>query len=202
MEVYDRVPSVVRRGALANISGQQPAALRRVVIVLGVGLVLCVGALAPFGLVWLTMGVGVCIWALVMLRGLAPWAVARPSLVFSIHTNFGGVRRGAWEIYATDPAAVAAVLTRGLSDRLGPPTVVSIAPDGTTTEIDLADALAPQPTSAMVAFALRGPPDVDVGGDAEGVWVRLDGEERSTVTVLANEGPATTALVEVAAGLG
>lgn len=195
------MPSVVRRGALGHISAQRPRELRHVAITAVLGVACCVAAVAPFGLIWLVLGIALVLWAVLSLRALAPWSVPRPSLVFSLRTSWDGVTRTAWEIYAVDPLAEAVALVEVLSGSLGEPAVVLIGADGSRSEVELAEAIRPQPDSAMIAFAVRGAPEMDADTDADGVWVRLDGEDRSTVTLLANEGAATTALVEAAKSL-
>lgn len=198
MQVYEKRPSGLGPELMAHARrdrGGASFAVGRALV--GVVLIALLGA--PLGPLWAILGVGLLGSSFLFVQAAGRAAIRRPALILTGTPKWDGTRRTSWSIEADDPAVAARALADGLDHALG--ASMMAADEGESFRgVGRREAFE-STVPVQIAWGVGRAAKLTATEDVEGVWMRIDpgaGAEAKTVTLLANEGRAREALVDVA----
>lgn len=194
MEVHDRLPSGLSAAGWRALRRSSPGRARAAAVRAAFGVAGLVAVLAPFGVLWATLGALLLLSVLPALRDAGLALVVPPALVLDTRPVWAGRRFTAWRLevdgLGVDEVAEVVVRMRRALDAAAGPTVE--VGDATTTRA----AWGLGREAAIDALEVVDGSGSPTAPDA-GVWLRIDRPPDGgawVVTWLAIEGDSTEAL--------
>jgi hypothetical protein len=179
--VYEATPSGFTPADLRATARHDPGAAVTIALLVTVGVAaLAVSPWAPFGWLFVVVGLAAMARGLWRARGAARGSMIRPSLVADGQPRWEGVRRALFTLLADDPEAIAGLIVVALDDECGP---------------GLSDA-----EGMVTAWGVGRPAALRASGDTCGIWLRrtpLSDDGGSRVDLLADTGAAEATLRQV-----
>ena len=206
MQVYEKRPSGLAPDDIRTYSKQHPGPAAYALVRTLAGLVLFGFVNTDLGMVLFILGLLLLASTYPFVRAVAKASVRRPALILISQPRWDGVRRKVWtvDVGDGDVAAAGRALAEAIDEELGA-SLVAFDELGefrgdTRSAVFSPEAHAP----GQIAWALEGKPSIALAPEAVGVWLRIERAEPENdasalkVTVISNEGAATTALITAA----